>query len=362
MNVTNLKLKNFRNYEDINITFNKGVNILSGDNAQGKTNILESIYYASLGKSHRTNKDKELIYFDKEFSYINIKVEKERIDKNIEIKIFKEGKKGIRVNSIPIEKISDLMGSLNCVIFSPEDLKIVKDSPSFRRKFLDIELCKLNKNYYYNLVSYQKVLSDRNYILRSSKKINEELISVYDLQLSKYGGYIIKERLKYIEELNNKGNLIHLDITDNKEKIKFDYISSFKLDEKIEESLYRELKSNTKKDFERKNTSIGPHKDDLCIMINGRETRLFGSQGQQRTAILTLKFASLEIIKDRIGEYPVLLLDDVLSELDLNRQKYVLKSISNVQTIITVTGIFDLKEYIQDEIKIFNVKNGKITE
>jgi DNA replication and repair protein RecF len=360
MYISNLKLKNFRNYENAEINFNKGVNVLTGDNAQGKTNILESIYYCSLGKSHRTNKDKELLQWNKEFSYINIYVNKERIDKKIEIKIFKEGKKGIKVNSIPIGKISDLIGSFNCVIFSPEDLKIVKDSPSFRRKFLDIELCKLSKRYYFNLVSYQKVLAERNYFLRMSKKLDQELLSVYDAQLSKYGSYILSERLNYINDLNKMGSPIHFDITDKKEKILFEYITSYKSDENIEESLFNELKASWAKDFERKITSIGPHKDDFSIKINGKDARLYGSQGQQRTSILTIKFASLEIIKERTGEYPVLLLDDVLSELDLSRQKYVLKSIKNVQTIITVTGIFDLKEYIQDDIKIFTVKNGKI--
>ncbi|MFA6940017.1 MAG: DNA replication/repair protein RecF [Clostridiaceae bacterium] len=360
MYISNLKLKNFRNYENAEIYFNKGVNVLTGDNAQGKTNILESIYYCSLGKSHRTNKDKELILWNKEFSYINIHVEKERTDKKIEIKIFKEGKKGIKVNSIPISKISDLIGSFNCVIFSPEDLKIVKDSPSYRRKFLDIELCKLSKRYYFNLVSYQKVLSERNYFLRMSRKLDKDLISVYDEQLSKYGSYIISERLNYIYDLNKFGSPIHYGISNKNENIEFDYIMSFKKDQNIETSVHNELKANWEKDFERKTTSIGPHKDDLLIRINGKDTRLYGSQGQQRTSILTIKFASLQIIKDRTGEYPVLLLDDVLSELDLNRQKYVLKSIKNVQTIITVTGIFDLKEYIEDDIKIFTVKDGNI--
>lgn len=360
MYINNLKLKNFRNYDNTDISFNKGVNVLTGDNAQGKTNILESIYYCSLGKSHRTNKDKELIEWNKEFSYINIHVEKERIDKKIEIKIFKEGKKGIKVNSVPISRISDLIGSFNCVIFSPEDLKIVKDSPAFRRKFIDIELCKLSKRYYFNLVSYQKVLSERNYFLRRSKKFDENLISVYDEQLSKYGSFIISERLRYIDDLNRFGSKIHYDISNSKENINFEYIMPFKNDENIEISILNELKMNWEKDFERKTTSIGPHKDDISIKINGKDTRLYGSQGQQRTSILTIKFASLQIIKDRTGEYPVLLLDDVLSELDLSRQKYVLKSIKNVQTIITVTGIFDLKEYIKDDIKIFTVKNGVI--
>lgn len=361
MYVNSLKLENFRNYVELNINFIKGVNILIGDNAQGKTNILESIYYCSLGKSHRTNKDKELISWEKDESHIKLHVNKERLDKNVEIKIFKDGKKGIRINTIKINKISELMGVFNAVMFSPEDLKIVKESPMNRRKFLDIELCKLDRQYYYNLVQYNKILDERNAMLKKWNNQIYDIIDIYDEQLSNFGAYIIKQRMFYIENLNLKGKKIHEDITSGTESIKFKYLSFVKNTEMCKEQLKEQLIKNRKNDIEKRTTTIGPHRDDFSILINGADVKNFGSQGQQRTAVLTIKFSSLEIIKEVINEYPVLLLDDVLSELDINRQKYILNSIKNVQTIITCTGIEKIREYLNDDVKVFNVKKGMIT-
>ncbi|MCY6958213.1 DNA replication/repair protein RecF [Clostridium brassicae] len=361
MYIKNLYLKDFRNYQLLSLSLNEGINIFIGDNAQGKTNILESIYYCSLGKSHRTNKDKELIRWDAKESYISTYVCKNRLDKKIDIKIFKEGKKGIRINSIKLNTISDLIGIFNVVIFSPEDLKIVKESPIFRRRFLDIELCKLNKKYYHNLVQYNKVLNDRNAVLRKWNGNNTDIIEIYDKQMSKFGNFIIRERLKYIQKLNEKGKIIHRDITSNSENIQFNYITSIKNHNNIEEELFNLLAQSREKDMEKRVTSIGPHRDDFSININDIDARKFGSQGQQRTSVLSIKFASLEIIRDEIGEYPVLLLDDVLSELDLNRQKYILNSINKVQTIITCTGIMDIKDYLDEHVKIFNVKDGTVS-
>lgn len=359
MYIKNLSLLNFRNYDQLSLNLNKGINIFIGDNAQGKTNILESIYYCSIGKSHRTNKDKELIKWGAKEAYISLYVSKERLDKKIDIKIFKEGKKGIRVNSIKLNTISDLMGIFNIVIFSPEDLKIVKESPSYRRRFIDIELCKLNKKYYYSLVQYNKVLNDRNSALRKWSK-DKNIIDVYDIQMSKFGSFIIKERLKYIQKLNEKGNIIHKDITSDNEEIELKYITPVRDINNIESNLLNLLSESREKDLEKGMTSIGPHRDDFSININNIDTRKFGSQGQQRTAVLSIKFASLEIIKEQSGEYPVLLLDDVLSELDLNRQKYILNSIKKVQTIVTCTGIFDIKDYLDDDVKMYHVKNGTV--
>lgn len=363
MYVKNLTLKNFRNYDFLDINFIKGTNILLGDNAQGKTNILEALYYASIGKSHRTNKDKELIKWNSEDAYLKVNVGKTRRDKKIEIKIFKEGKKGININSIKINKLSELIGTLNVVMFSPEDLNIVKDSPSYRRKFLDIELCKLDSKYYYNLSSYKKILSERNILLKKSK-INSNIFSmidIYDNQLSEFGEYVIKKRLQYIEKLNIKGKSIHKDITSSKENVEFKYLMNLKGDE-IKKEFYEELVKNREKDLERRTTTIGPHRDDFTILINGADVKTYGSQGQQRTVVLSMKFASLHIIKDLTGEYPLLLLDDVLSELDLTRQKYILNSINDVQTLITCTGINNIKKYLNDEntLKVFKVSNGKI--
>jgi DNA replication and repair protein RecF len=361
MYIKNLQLLNFRNYDKLGIELTSGVNIFIGDNAQGKTNILESIYYCSLAKSHRTSKDKELINWNNQEAYVKAYIAKERLDKNIEIKIFKDGKKGIRINSIKINKIQELMGVFNVVLFSPEDLKIIKEAPSYRRKFLDIELCKLNSKYYYCLVQYNKALNERNSLLKRWNENIESIVEVYDNQLSKFGGYIVKERLKYLKLLNEKGSVIHKDITSSLEDISFKYITSLKNLDNLEEELNNLLKKNIKSDMEKRTTSHGPHRDDFSININNIDTRSFGSQGQQRTSVLTIKFSSLEIIKEQTGEYPVLLLDDVLSELDLNRQKYILNSINNVQTIVTCTGIENIKSYLDERAKIFIVENGTVT-
>lgn len=360
MYVKYLQVANFRNYNELFIELDKNVNVFIGDNAQGKTNILESIFYCGFAKSHRTSKDKELINWSDKEAYIKIYVSKERLDKKIEVKIFKEGKKAININSIKINKIAELVGIFNVVMFSPEDLKIVKDSPGNRRRFLDMELCQLNNKYYFNLVQYNKVLNERNTVIKN-RFVDEAMLDIYDEQLSLYGEYIINKRLEYIEKLNGIGRDIHKDITSDREEIQFKYISQAKSLGSIRAELTALLKKNRSKDIEKHITSIGPHRDDFSISINGVDTRSFGSQGQQRTSILTIKFASLKIIKEITGEYPVLLLDDVLSELDFKRKKYILSSIKDVQTLITCTGIEDIKGYLDDNGKIFNVKDGKVS-
>jgi DNA replication and repair protein RecF len=360
MYIKYLQLLNYRNYKELFLELDPSVNVFIGDNAQGKTNILESIYYCGFGKSHRTSKEKELIEWDSEQAYIKLYVSKERLDKKIEIKIFKEGKKAISINSIKANKIAELIGVFNVVMFSPEDLKIVKESPSYRRRFLDMELCQLNPKYYYNLVQYNKVLNERNSVLKQ-RKVDLAVLEIYDEQLAEYGEYIIKRRLEYIRELNEKGRYIHREITSEREDIEFSYISTLKSMDNLRAEMLKLLIKNREKDIERHITSAGPHRDDFSISINGIDTRSFGSQGQQRTAILTIKFASLRIIKEQTGEYPVLLLDDVLSELDLKRQKYILSSISKVQTVITCTGIEDIEGHLSGNAKVFNVKEGAVS-
>ncbi|OFI05404.1 DNA replication and repair protein RecF [Clostridium acetireducens DSM 10703] len=360
MYIDYIYLENFRNYNNLKLKLNKSTNIFIGDNAQGKTNILESIYYCSIGKSHRTNKDKELIKWDKSDCKIKINVCNNRLNKNIQVRISNDGKKYININSIKINKISQLVGNLNVVMFSPEDLKIVKESPSYRRKFLNIELCKLSKKYYYNLVQYNKVLNERNSLLKKWNKNYNEMVDIYDNQLANFGGYVIKERYKYIKQLNEKSNIIHKDITSGLEKVDFKYITCINNIKNPNLDFYENLKKNRKHDFEKKTTSIGPHKDDFLININSRDSRKFASQGQQRTLVLTIKFTALEIIKEITGEYPVLLLDDVLSELDDNRQKYILKSIDNIQTIITCTGFKNIENYINDKTMVYKVYSGLV--
>lgn len=362
MYVKYLNLINFRNYNKLKIELCSGTNIFEGDNAQGKTNILEALYYSSIGKSHRTNKDKELILLGENECYLSTYVVKQGLDKRIEIKLLKDGKKAFNVNSVKINKMQDLIGVLNAVMFSPEDLNIVKDSPAYRRKFLDIELCKINKRYYYSLSTYKKVLSERNNVLKKFYG-NDKMLDIYDISLAEYGGYIISERFKYVEQLNLFGKDIHSNITQGTEEIQFEYLTQLKNKDNIKEKLYDLLVTNRIKDIEKKITSIGPHRDDFSIEVNKLDVKTFGSQGQQRTSVLTIKFASLNIIKSLTGEYPLLLLDDVLSELDTKRQQYILNSIKEIQTLITCTGIADIeKNLISNNVKVFRVNKGVVEE
>ena len=359
MFIKRLQMLNYRNYNVLDISLGPHVNVFMGDNAQGKTNILEGIYYCAFARSHRTSKDRELINWNSDNALLSVTVGRERLDKRIDISILKDGKKAIQINKIKIKKIGELFGNFNVVMFSPEDLKIIKDSPGVRRKFIDMELCQLNPKYYYNLVQYNKVLNERNSILRN-RNINKDILDVYDMQLVEFGYNIIRERIKYIESLNKYAEKIHSDITSGKEKINFKYISTIKDLENIKENFYTLLEKNRSKDCDRGTTSIGPHRDDFFVYINDIDTKSYGSQGQQRTAVLTMKFSSLEIIKELTGEFPVLLLDDVLSELDFNRKKYILSTIGQIQTVITCTGIEDLYEYLDEKAKVFKVKNGEI--
>lgn len=359
MYIKRLQMLNYRNYVALDINLGKNVNVFMGDNAQGKTNILESIYYCAFAKSHRTSKDKELINWNGENTFISLNVSKERIDKRIDINILKNGKKAIKINRIKVNKIGELFGSFNVVMFSPEDLKIIKDSPGIRRRFIDMELCQLNSRYYYNLVQYNKILNERNIVLKN-RNIDKDILDVYDIQLIEYGYNIIIDRLNYMDKLNYYGNNIHRDITSGKEEIEFKYVSTIKDYKNIKENFYNILKQNRKRDIEKGLTSIGPHRDDFLVLINNVDTKIYGSQGQQRTAVLTIKFSSLNIIKELTGEHPVLLLDDVLSELDFSRKSYILSTIKEIQTIITCTGIEDLTDYLDKNSKVFKVKNGEI--
>ncbi|MGY5237596.1 DNA replication/repair protein RecF [Clostridium tertium] len=359
MYIKRLQMLNYRNYKSLNITLGKNVNVFMGDNAQGKTNILEAIYYCAFAKSHRTSKDRELINWNSDSAYVSLLVGKDRLDKNIDINILKDGKKAIKINKIKVSKIGELFGNFNVVMFSPEDLKIIKDSPGVRRKFIDMELCQLNSKYYYNLVQYNKVLNERNVVLKN-RKLDSEILDIYDIQLANFGYHIIIERLKYINKLNFYGKDIHKDISSGKENVEFKYISTIKDLEDIENNFYELLRRNRKKDIEKGTTSIGPHRDDFIVLINDVDTKSFGSQGQQRSAVLTIKFSSLKIIKEMTSEYPVLLLDDVLSELDFNRKRYILSTIGEIQTIITCTGIEDLTNYLDNSSRVFKVKEGEI--
>lgn len=357
MFIESLDLKNFRNYENLNIELVQGVNILTGDNAQGKTNILEAVFFCAYGRSHRTTRDKEMQRFRSPFTVVSVKVRRTGNDKQIVLRFNPEGKKFIEINGRKITRIPDLLGNLYVIMFSPEDLKVVKESPGVRRKFLDMEISALDKIYYHDLVSYNKVILERNNLLKM-RSVDRTVLDVYDAEAAKFAVRIIERRTAYINKLNELAGPIHREITGGKEAIDYVYRSTVPLTGDLERTLREKFMEHRRQDLERATTSVGPHRDDFTILINGADARTFGSQGQQRTAILTLKFASLGIIRELTGEYPVLLLDDVLSELDLSRQNFILSSIEGIQTIITMTGYENIEKRLIEGARVFKIREG----
>ncbi len=368
MIVTKLELSNFRNYNSLNLKLDSKTNILYGNNAQGKTNILESIYLCSTTKSHRSSKDIELIKFDSDEGHIKLFINKKEKEYRIDIHLRRNKSKGIAINSIPIKKASELFGIFNVIFFSPEDLNIIKNGPAERRRFIDMELCQLDKIYVYNLIHYNKVLSQRNQLLKDIhfRPDLEDTLDVWDMQLAEYGKKIIKRREEFIKNINKIIKPIHEKLTDGKENI--DVVYSKNCEEDI---LYEKILSNRQKDIKIKTTSVGPHRDDMIFydcplekysMSNKINIRTYGSQGQKRTVALSLKLAEIELVKSLINDTPVLLLDDVLSELDSERQNHLLKSLNDIQTVITCTG---LDEFIENRFKInkiFQVTDGNVVE
>lgn len=357
MILKSVALSHFRNYNDLYMEFDRGTNILYGDNAQGKTNVLESIYVSGTTKSHKGSKDRELIQFGQEESHIRTIVEKGGVDFQIDMHLKKNKSKGIAINRIPIKKASELFGILNIVFFSPEDLNIIKNGPSERRRFLDVELCQLDKIYLYNLTKYNKVLNQRNRLLKDISFRPELLdtLAVWDMQLIEYGRMLIRTRKEFVEELNGIVQKIHKNISGNKEELLLKYEPDVE-----EKDFEQELERCREKDLKFGQTSVGPHRDDLCFLIQEIDVRKFGSQGQQRSCALSLKLSEIELVKKSIRETPVLILDDVLSELDSNRQNFLLNSIHDIQTVITCTG---LDEFVRNRFeinKIFKVVNGTV--
>ena len=338
MKVKSLELNNFRNYDNLSISFEDGLNVVVGKNAQGKTNMLESIFLCAIGKSPRTSKEKEMIKWEKNKAKVELLVETKKGNKKIEFYIFDNTKKAIKINGFSLKKMGELMGELTCVYFSPDELKLVKDSPEERRKFMDISLSQFDKNYFYNLSKYNKVLMQRNKLLKDTKdkEVLLQTLPIWNEELALTGAKIIFDRLKFIRTLSKFSKEIHKDITSEKEDLSLSYLGiSGDSEKEIKEKLLIELEKNAERDIALGFTSVGPHRDDIKIMSNFIDVRTYGSQGQQRTVALSLKLAELEFFNFAFGEYPVLLLDDVLSELDLTRQEKLLKHVENIQCIIT---------------------------
>lgn len=358
MIIKSIELSHFRNYNILSMPLDEETNILYGDNAQGKTNILEALYLCSTTKSHKGSKDKELIKINENEAHIRMTIEKNRMAHTIDMHLKKNNSKGIAIDGIPIRKSSELIGLVNIVFFSPEDLSIIKNGPSERRRFMDMELCQLDKIYLHNLINYTKVINQRNNLLKQIPH-NPQLmdtLSIWDMQLLQYGTCIIKQRKAFIDEMNEIIAPIHSRLSGGKEQLSLQYAPNVESDffsQKLEQSI--------QKDILQKTTLVGPHRDDICFMIQNIDIRKFGSQGQQRTVALSLKLAEIELLKKTVKDNPILLLDDVLSELDRNRQNYLLESIKDIQTIITCTG---LEEFVNNRIKInkiYKVVNGTVT-
>ena len=356
MYIEKLALNDFRNYGSQEITFSNGINIFYGDNAQGKTNILEAIYMLATTKSHRGSRDKEIISFGKDESHIRADISKKNISHRIDMHLKKSKSKGVAIDMLPIKKSADLFGLINIIFFSPEDLSIIKNGPAERRRFMDMELCQLNRIYYANLANYNKVLNQRNNLLKDDLYGKDSsLLDVWDIQLLDYGIKIIKERDNFINMINEIIKDIHGHLTSGKENLKLIY------EKNINESAFAmELCNKRDIDIRYQTTQIGPHRDDISFEINGVDVRKFGSQGQQRTVALSLKLAEIELVKKLINDNPILLLDDVMSELDSTRRDALLSSINDIQTIITCTGYDDfIKERLSID-KIYKVVNGNL--
>ena len=359
MIIKSIELQNFRNYEDLNISFDEGTNIFYGDNAQGKTNILEAAYLSGTTKSHKCSKDKEMIRFGEQEAHIRTVVVKKDKEYQIDMHLKNNRSKGIAINKVPIKKASELFGILNMIFFSPEDLNIIKNGPAERRRFLDSELCQLDKIYLSDLTTYNKILNQRNKLLKDMvyRPDLKDTLPVWDMQLVETGRKIIRRRKQFVDELNEIVHDIHYRISGEKEDLILQYEPS------IEDIFFEDELSRVKeRDMRQCMTSVGPHRDDLLFSIGEVDIRKFGSQGQQRTSALSLKLSEIELVKRSIHDTPVLLLDDVLSELDSNRQNYLLNSIHDTQTLITCTG---LDEFVKNRFhinKIFKVVQGTVEE
>lgn len=357
MFIESVELSNYRNYKKLHMEFDSGTNVLYGDNAQGKTNILEALYVCSTTKSHKGSKDKEIVRFGEDESHIKMIVRREGVPYRLDMHLKKNKTKGVAVNGVPIKKASELFGIVNVIFFSPEDLSIIKNGPAERRRFMDLELCQLNKLYVFNLVQYNRVVIQRNKLLKELDNAPslKETLEIWDEQLIRYGKELISIRRRFIEELNEIIHEIHIHLSGEREELLIRYEPDV-----TEETFETELLRLKGQELKQRMTLTGPHRDDLSFLVNGTDIRRFGSQGQQRTAALSLKLSEIELVKRTVKDSPVLLLDDVLSELDSKRQEHLLSEIKDIQTVITCTG---LDEFVSSKFqidKVFQIVEGTV--
>ena len=368
MKLTNLQLQNFRNYESVQLEFTDGVHVFIGENAQGKTNLMESIYALAMTKSHRTTNDKELIGWNKEFATIKGTVEKTATKTNLELQFSKKGKIA-KVNYLEQKRLSSYLGNLNVILFAPENLTLVKGSPQNRRKFVDMELGQMSSLYLYDLVEYNRVLKQRNTYLKQlaiKKKQPDEYLEVLSEMLSELASKIVFHRLDFMKQLEALAIPIHDQLSLGREKFSVSYQATIPLEDgltplQMKEIYMNQFKKNQTREADQATTLIGPHRDDLIFYLNEVPVQTYGSQGQQRSTVLSLKLAEIELMKLSTGEYPLLLLDDVLSELDDDRQTHLIKAIENkVQTFITTTSLDGIKQQFINEPVVIPIEKGTI--
>jgi len=365
--VKELTLRQYRNYEQMKLEFHPGIHLFIGDNAQGKTNILESLYVLALVKSHRTSKDKELISWNHDFATIHGVVDKKYGSIPLELQITNKGKKA-KANFIEQRRLSDYIGLLNVVMFAPEDLELVKGSPQVRRRFIDMEIGQVSSTYLYYLSHYHKLLVQRNALLKDwAKRVeNRPMVDIFTQQLIEAAAKVLVKRSTFIDQLEKWAAPIHERISNGREQLKLQYIYSTPLEksykeQEIIEALTDKFNKIREQEESRGSTLIGPHRDDLQLIVNDKNVQQFGSQGQQRTTALSLKLAEIELIHAEIGEYPILLLDDVLSELDNHRRSHLIKAIQNrVQTFVTNTSVEGIDQELLDQSSIYEISQGKI--
>lgn len=362
MYIKELKVKNFRNYKDLAIEFDKRVNLITGQNAQGKTNMIEALYMSSMGRSFRTNHDNEMIRFGEESAYIKVLAEKEYVSTKVEVLLSKAIKKAIKKDGCSVRKTAELLENIIIVIFSPDDLRIVKDEPEKRRRFIDRELSQIKPAYYDAFMKYRRALNERNSYLKSDD-IKESMLDIWDEGLIRYGALVMKYRNEFIEDISHLSSKIHSRITNGKEALSLVYQPNINYAESTdmqEELIERELMASRDRDIRTGTTTKGPHKDDFSFIIDNINVRNYGSQGQQRTSALSLKLAELDLIKRETGENAILLLDDVMSELDEERREYLIRALSCNQIFITTTDIDDSLIKAYPDAKIIKISEGKI--
>lgn len=364
MKVTQIQLSNYRNLAQQKVVPGSGLNIFVGDNAQGKTNLVESVYLCCIGKSPRTDKDKDLVCWGQQNAFVKVNYNCRYGDGEISFDIKTQGKKRIAVNSVAITKMAELMGYLNCIYFSPNEIKIISQSPAERRRFLDIDLCQTDKNYFYSLQRFNKALAQRNNLLKTAYSVDNlrDTIFVWEEQIAEEGARVVAKRKAFCEKLKVYAKRCHEKLTDGKETLDLSYVTQIDGEniKDLTQNYLKLLQNGIEKDFGLRYTSTGCQRDDICLKVNGVDVRAFGSQGQLRTTALSLKLAELMIFKDIIGEYPVLLLDDVLSELDYDRQKRLLNFDKRLQ--ILLTSATEIPAELLGECKQFTITNGVCRE